>query len=163
MFSGRGKLRRIMLLFLALVALGVVQWEFQKSKREKPLFGTIRVIVAPRERETTSCKDWRLDVYLENNTSYEIDLNGYTIHTAIGDEEEQTATRGILSTHADEHLWSLGPARQTRIWHADNGCTQWSQRGNWRNAPAEVRYKATAYTSDGIYSGIAATTVSISR
>jgi hypothetical protein len=163
MFSGRGKLLRIALLFVALVILGVVQWQVQKSKREKPLFGTIRVIVVPGKSETTSCGDWRLDVYLENGTSYEIKLDGYTIHTSIGGDEEQTARRGELSTTSDNPMWSVGPAKQTRIWHAEDGCTRWASRGAGQTGPVQVQYKATVYTSDGIYTGIAGTKVAIRR
>jgi hypothetical protein len=161
MFSGRGKLLRIGLLVAALVVLGIVQWETQQGKLEGPLSGVIRVLIVPHATDTESCKDWAVDVYLENNTNEELQLNGFTVHTEIGNDEEQTVSRGVMATKAELPLWTLGKAKSTRIWHVDDGCTQWANRGNWRNEPTDVRYKVVAYTSNGVYSAIAGTRISI--
>lgn len=163
MFSGRGKLLRIALLFVALVILGVVQWETQKAKRAGPLSGAVRVLVVPRTTETKTCDDWRVDVYLENSTNYELKLNGFTVHTAFDGKDEETAKRGTLSTKSNNPIWKLSKAKQTRIWHADNGCSQWAGHGNWKNQPTQIRYRVTAYTSDGIFSSTADTTVAIAN
>lgn len=163
MFSGRGKLLRIGLLFAALVALGIFQWKTQNAKLDEPLAGVIRVLIVPHSSVTESCKDWSVDVYLENNTNEELRLNGYTVRTEVGNDEEQTAERGVKSTKSDMPLWTLSKAKSTRIWHADNGCTQWASRGNWRSEPTDVRYHVVAYTSNGVYSAMAGTKVAISQ
>jgi hypothetical protein len=161
MFSGRGKLLRIGLLFAALVALGVFQWVTDQNKRNLPLAGKIRVLIVPHSNVTKSCKDWTVDVYLENNTNEGLDVYGYTVHTSVGGDEEQTASRGVMSTKADMPIRRLGKAKSTRIWHVDDGCKRWANHGNWRTEPTEVRYQVVAYTSNGIYSAIAGTKVEI--
>jgi hypothetical protein len=163
MFSGRGKLLRIGLLFAALVALGIFQWVTDQKKQAMPLAGKIRVLVVPHSSETTSCKDWTVDVYLENNTNERLELYGYTVHTSVGGDEEQTVSMGKMTTKADTPIRRLGKAKSTRIWHADDGCQRWADRGNWRTEPTDVRYRVVAYTSNGIYSAIAGTKVSIQQ
>jgi hypothetical protein len=161
MFSGRGKLLRIGLLFAALVGLGIFQWVTDQGKQAVPLAGKIRVLIVPHTSQTKSCKDWIVDVYLENNTNEILELNGYTVHTAVGGDEEQTASVGVMSTRSDTPIRRLGKAKSTRIWHVDDGCKQWANHGNWRTGPTDVRYQVVAYTSNGIYSAIAGTKVSI--
>ena len=161
MFFGRGKLLRTALIFGAIIVLGVVQWFSQKAKHDEPLSGTVRVLVVPHAAKTASCKDWMVDVYLENTTGYELELNGFTVRTSFDGQEEESAQRGTLSTKADQPIWELPKAKQTRIWHVDDGCTTWAGHGNWEKGKTEVQYKVTAYTSEGVYSALAKTTVSI--
>ena len=161
LFSGRGKLLRIVLLFVALVVIGVIQWESQKARRDQPLYGTVLVRVVPHATETTSCTDWSIDVYLENSTGNPIKLNGFTVHTSFDGVDEETANRGTLSTKSDNPIWELSKGKQTRMWHIDDGCAKWAGHGSWEQGPAMVQYHVTVYTSDGIFSSMAKTAVSI--